>query len=1139
MGDSMSWSAERPGSTGGHRRRRPHLALTLGATLVLVASVLAATTAAPAGGQTPGDEAGFSERGGVTVSGRVQGNKSPSSSLAESDPALLARRDAAAVPVVIKLDYDAVATYSGTLPGLAATSPAATGRALTGASAAETEYQGYIADQEAAVVAALQAQVPGAQVGRRLRTVYGGVAAVIPANAAKTVAAIPGVVAVQADELQQPLTDSSPDFVNAPPVYDELGTTAEAGAGVIYANLDTGIWPEHPSFADLGNLKPPGGPARECDFGDNPLTPANDPFVCNNKLIGGAAFLDSYLANPNNPPEKFTTARDSNGHGTHTASTTAGNIVEDVPVFGVDRGPIHGLAPGAHLMHYKVCGFEGCQPSDSAAAVGQAILDGVDVINFSISGGNNPFTDPVELAFLDAYAAGVFVSTSAGNEGPGAGTANHLSPWVTATAASTQTREFATQLNLTAANGDTFTADGASITAGAGPLPVVLAQNVPGYTGGAGCATRPTSPTVFDGLIVACQRGGEARQWKGFVVAQGGGEGMVLYNPSLADIETDSHWVPTVHLPDGTDFLAFMTSHTGVTGSFAPGDERDGQGDVMAAFSSRGPAGLFLKPDVTAPGVQILAGASPDPDPPSSVEGGNPPGQLYQAIAGTSMSSPHVAGAAVLLRAAHPDWSPGDIKSALMTTALTDVVKEDLVTPADPFDFGAGRIDIGAASAAPLTFSETPENFFALGNDPVNAVHLNIPSINAPVMPGRLVTTRVATNVTDERQRFSVSADAPRGSTITVTPRNLNLRPGQSATLTIIVESDAPIGSQQFGSIELDAAGAGGSMHLPVAFVHTQGSVTLTQACDPATIRQREVSTCTVEAANTSFDDQVVDVDTFTSRRLDIASVRGADLLGPRQVGLRDVTLEGASPGVPAVAPGPSPAGYLPLDQFPGTLAAPIGDEEIIDVNVPAFDFNGQSWTTIGVDSNGYVVAGETSSEDNECCTLPDGPDPARPNNMMAPLWSDLDGTEAQGILVNVLTDTATDNSWIVVEYRVNVFGTNNLQVFQVWIGLNSDPNPGQDISYAYDPTRLPTDPGLDFLVGAENVLGQGDMEAVLPTGDLRVTSSDAVPGDTVSYELDVTSNRVGGHVVTSEMTASRSPGTVVVDTPVTVVRRP
>jgi hypothetical protein len=590
-----------------------------------------------------------------------------------------------------------------------------------------------------------------------------------------------------------------------------------------------------------------------------------------------------------------------------------------------------------------------------------------------------------------------------------------------------------------------------------------------------------------------------------------------------------------VHLADGTDFVAFIGSHTGVTGSFPAGSPRDGQGDVMAAFSSRGPAGLFVKPDVTAPGVQILAGASPTPDAPTPVEGGNPPGEFFQAIAGTSMSSPHVAGAAVLLRAAHPTWTPGEVKSALMTTAITDVLKEDLVTDADPFDMGSGRIDIGSASEAGITFTDTPERFFALGNDPVNAVHLNIPSVNAPVMPGRVVTTRVATNTSDVRQRYTVRADAPTGSTITVTPRNLNLAPDRSATLTIIIESDAPIGAQQFGTIELDAQ-RGPTLHLPVAFVHTQGQVTLTQACDPATIHQREVSTCAVEAANNSFDDQVVDLDTFASKQLNITSVQGANLVNQRQARLHDVTLQGASPGVPSVDPGASPAGFLPLSLF-GVAPIPIGDEEIIDFNSPPFDFNGQTWTSFGVDSNGYVIAGETIDEDNECCNLPDGPDPARPNNMMAPFWTDLDGTGAPGIRLTVLTDGQDD--WIVIEYQVRDFGTTIPAVFQLWIGVNNDANPAQDITYAYDPARLPNNAGMDFLVGAENLVGDGDMVAVLPTQDLRVTSSDPVEGDTVSYSVGVTSNRIGGHEVTSEMNASRVPGTTIVRSPVVVVRRP
>ncbi len=204
----------------------------------------------------------------------------------------------------------------------------------------------------------------------------------------------------------------------------------------------------------------------------------------------------------------------------------------------------------------------------------------------------------------------------------------------------------------------------------------------------------PAAPGPFTGKIVACERGVVARVEKGFNVLQGGAAGMVLYNPALADVETDNHWLPTVHLADGTDLVAFLNANPGATASFTGGVATDGQGDVMAAFSSRGPGGLFIKPDVTAPGVQILAGHTPVPE--SVLEG--PPGEFFQAIAGTSMSSPHNAGAAILMMASHPDWTPGQVKSALMTTATEDVVKEDLVTPADPLDFGSGRIVIDAAA---------------------------------------------------------------------------------------------------------------------------------------------------------------------------------------------------------------------------------------------------------------------------------------------------------------------------------------------------------------------------------------------------------------------------------------------------------
>jgi len=1087
--------------------------------LLLSAAFLSVTTTSDAAASDPSS---FSATQ-LTPDSRVDGYKSMSSGVAKSTPGLLRRTDAAMVRVMIKLDYDSLASYRGGVGHLRATSPSVTGHKLDLKSSAARAYTSYLANQERAFASALKKVAPSAEIGSSFRIVYGGLAARVPASSVKDIVKISGVVAVQADRMAHPLTDASATFLNAGPVYSTLGGKSTAGAGLIYGNLDTGVWPEHPSFADQGNLAAPPGPARVCNFGDNPLTPANDPFVCNDKLIGGRPFLNTYLSDPDRAAaEPFHTARDSNGHGTHTSSTSAGNVLASAPVLGVDRGPIAGMAPGAWVMEYKVCGLDGCFSSDSAAAVGQAIVDGVNAINFSISGGTDPMTDPVELAFLDAYAAGVFVSASAGNSGPTAGTVNHLSPWLTTVAASTQTREFATTLNLTADNAETFSVDGASITAGVGPLPVVLASAAP-YSN-ANCAA-PAAAGSFAGKIVACQRGGGiGRAQKGFNVLQGGAAGMVLYNPTLADIETDNHFLPTVHLANGTNFLAFMNSHTGVTGQFAAGEKRSGQGDVMAAFSSRGPAGNFIKPDVTAPGVQILAGHTPVPD---EVAGG-PAGQYFQAIAGTSMSSPHVAGAALLVKAVHPSWTPGQIKSALMTTALTDVLKEDLATPADPFDLGAGRIDIGKSSLAPLTFDESAANYAASTGDALNAIHLNVPSIDAPVLPGRIVTTRTARNVTGARATFDVSTKVPAGSSIQVSPSHFTLSAGASQVLTVTITTSAPIGAQQFGEIRIKRANSAQKAHLPVAWIHTQGTVALTQSCAASQLQVGAETTCTATATNNSFDDATVDLDTFSSSNLSIVGASGANVVDSHHASLQDVVLAGASAGVPSVDDGEL-FGYIPLDAF-GVTPISIGDEQIINFNVPGYLYNGVTYDRIGVDSNGYVIAGGGTAEDNNCCNLPSGASPAPPNNMLAPFWTDLDGTGAPGIYASTLTDGV--NTWLVVEYRVNVFGTNSLRTFQTWIGLDGT----QDITYAYAAAQA--DPGQPFLMGAENENGEGDMTATLPATDQRVTSTDPTPGASASYVVTIRGTAKGTGTVTTEMGASSVPGTTIETSSIEVIKR-
>ena len=1054
----------------------------------------------------------------------VTADKASTSRLAQTDKSLLGRRDSTRVPVVIKLDYDSVATYTGDIRGLSATSPSVTGKALRGASN-ETKYETYIAGRERTFASSLSRAVPTAKVGRSLRTVYGGVAAVLPANTIAALLRIPGVVAVQKDELRQPLTDSSTKFIGADSLNKSLGGAANAGKGVIFGSLDSGVWPEHPSFADNGNLGAPPAKAdatpRTCNFGDNPLTPAADVFVCNNKLIGGQPFIDTY--NSVVSGEVYaTSARDSDGHGTHTASTSAGDVVSSAKVFGVERGPIRGVAPGAWVSVYKVCGAEGCFSSDSAAAVQQAILDGVNVINFSISGGSNPFTDPVELAFLDAYAAGVFVAASAGNSGPGAGTTDHVSPWVTTVAASTQTREFSSTLTLKS-GADSLVLNGASIMGGvAAQTPVVIAADAP-YNDK--FCLNTAAPGTYAGKIVVCERGGGGlgRVSKGFNVASGDAVGMILYNPTLADTETDNHWLPAVHLADGTALLAWLGTHTGVTAAFTAGVKANGQGDVMAAFSSRGPGGFGIKPDITAPGVQILAGHTPTPD---NITVG-PAGQYYQAIAGTSMSSPHIAGSAILEKALHPTWTPGQIKSALMTTARQQVVKEDGVTPADPFDDGSGRVDLTKSGNPGLTFDETADNMALLGGDKVHAIDLNLPSIDAPIMPGSVTTVRTAKNVTDRSQTYEVSTKAPAQSSITVSPRRFTVRPGQSVDLTITITSTAPTG-QYFGEVRLSPdRDSLPRLHLPVAFVPQQADVNLTSSCSPTSIARNATSDCTVTATNNSPVDAVVSMATTVNNKLKVAGVTGATQTGSRSVQKSLTTLGGSHPGVPSVADGSSPFGFNALSDF-SVVADPIGDEAIANYDVPDFTYNGRTFNQIGVDSNGYLVAGGGTSSDNECCTI-NLPAASAPNNILAPFWTDMDGTGTPGISVGVLGDGV--NNWVVVEWDVNIWGTSDRQHMQTWIGIDGP----QDITYTYG--VQPSDPAQPYAIGAENSEGAGQAFSGFPTGDLAVTSTAPTAGGSASYVVRVRGDEKGSGLVTSTMTSPSFSGTTIVKSNVTVTR--
>jgi hypothetical protein len=1062
----------------------------------------------------------------LPVRSTVRGFKAASSLRFHTDPALLRLTKPSPVGVVVKLDYDPIASYDGTLPGLPATSPSVTGRSLPHSSAAVAAYQRYVAGVESGVLARLRRAVPSARLLYRYQFAYGGVGLTLPGNRIPDLARIDDVVAVQPSTVEHPLTEVTPFFLHAADLWPSLGGAKRAANKVIVGVIDTGIWPEHPSFEDLGLPAPPGTYA--CQFGDGTDPSLGPPFACTGKLIGASAFTQEYLGFIKplsgeycNATTRVCSARDADGHGTHTSSTAAGDANRPASIFGISRGQVSGMAPGARLIMYRVCLAQGCFTDDLVAAVNQAIADGVDVINYSISGGFS-YEDPVESSFLDAYAAGISVEAAAGNTGPAAGTANHVGPWTDTVAAATSPRMFTSTLHLASSDGATLDVQGASLTAGAAGAPVVLAQQVPGNADA--LCRKPLLPGSANGDIVLCERGINARVEKGYNVLQGGAAGFVLYNPVEEDVETDNHWLPAVHLDvtEGENVRRFLSHHGGVTGSFPAGEAAPQQPDVLAAFSSRGPAGDFIKPDIVAPGIEVLAGDAPNH---VDVVGG-PPGELFQAIAGTSMASPHAAGIAALLKASHPRWTPGQIKSALMTSAVTDVVTEDHATPATPFDGGSGRIRADLADNPTLTFDASASAYAALIGDPARRIDLNLPSIDASHMPGLITTTRVGRNVSGTPQTFHVVTTEPPGSSITVTPSDFTVAAGARQTLSITIDAGGLPNGQYFGSIELDDDDpAATDVHMPVAFDRAPGAVSLANSCDSTSIAVGISTACraTVTApAGVTTTYKLAVQPNATAAQLALSSVSPPGQQKRNGFEAQDTLSPSTSPVIERIDPGgPS---FLDLGALGIHPLSGVGDETITNVGTPQYLFGGQPYTAIGLVSDGYAVIGGGGSPD--VSYRPQTfPDPAQPNNVIAPLWTDLNpGAGGKVYTANVSQAGAT---WIVLEWSgVPIYQTQELQTFEIWIEAGAT----EDVGFVYGPVTG-TGASTGLTVGAENSDGTSGINVtVLPaTGNAdTVVASGPRPGESETITYVLTGARAGSYDVVASMKSPLVPGTTV-----------
>ncbi|MDQ5840718.1 MAG: S8 family peptidase, partial [Chloroflexota bacterium] len=590
---------------------------------------------------------------------------------------------------VVQLKAQPVAAYDGHLRGYVSTKPAR-GKKVDAGSVKAKRYAGYLKSKGSAV----RAKHGDPAALHSYSVTFPGFSANLTANQAFAMTSDPDVVAVTKDKMFQvdATTRRTTDFLGLEKkngIWDKLGGTKRngAGSGVIIGVVDSGIWPESKSFASLkGPTTIPdwkGG----CVAGEDNSFPTN---LCNDKLIGAQYFVDGF-GRANVSKKDFLSPRDGSGHGSHTASTAAGDFgPRAVMPGGTDLGVVSGVAPAARVATYKVCweGVKegGCTGADLTAAIDRAVADGVDVINYSIGGATEAtYFDPTEMAFMNAAQAGVFVAASAGNSGPGTSTLDHPSPWLTTVAASTYSIN-----ESTVVFGNGLRRVGVSTTAG---LPVSpLVDSVVVKKAGAVdkdaslCFTGSLDPVKVKGKVVLCDRGVNPRIDKSLEVQTAGGLGMVLLNPSQQGGNGDFHFVPTIHL-EFVDKASYDAIHTfartaGATAEILAGVNTGSTTQVpeVASFSSRGPSkratGDVLKPDISAPGVDVLAAVAPASN----------HTRTYDFMSGTSMAAPHIAGIAALIKEQHPSWSPMAIKSALMTTA------RDVKHESSPFNQGAGQV---------------------------------------------------------------------------------------------------------------------------------------------------------------------------------------------------------------------------------------------------------------------------------------------------------------------------------------------------------------------------------------------------------------------------------------------------------------
>ncbi|XP_058772823.1 subtilisin-like protease SBT5.4 [Vicia villosa] len=644
-----------------------------------------------------------------------------------------------------------------------------------------------------------------------------GFAAILDEKEAFDIAEHPNVVSVLLNRRRKLHTTHSWEFMsmehNGVAPTGSILRKARYGEDTIIGNLDSGVWPEDPSFGDDGIGPIPSRWKGTCQ-GDN----LSIGFHCNRKLIGAMYFNKGFLADagPNAKYNKtlMNTVRDYHGHGSHTLSIAGGNFVSGANVFGFGNGTAKGGSPKARVAAYKVCWPQtighACYDADIVAAFDMAINDGVDVLSISI-GNKDPqqyFKDGLSIAAFHAVKKGITVVCSGGNSGPNPGSVTNIAPWILTVAASTLDREFYNSVSLL--DGQSFKGGSFSSTLPETKFyPLISAADAKldqaSVENASICSNGTIDPKKVRGKILVCVGGIFAGIEESLVALQAGAVGMILCNDEFggSDIANDDvHFLPTSQITyeDGISVFSYLNSTNNPQGYIHPPITKLNKqpAPTMADFSSRGPNRItpeILKPDITAPGVDIIAAYSQgiSPTPRLAFDKRRVP---FITKSGTSMSCPHVAGIAGLLKTLHPDWSPSAIKSAIMTTARTRdntarPIHDHINAKATPFSYGSGHIRPNRAMDPGLVYdlstndylnflcylgyNQTLINKFSDTHyrcEDINIMDFNLPTITIPKLNGSVTLSRKVKNV-GPAGTYTAKARATAGVSISVNPKKL------------------------------------------------------------------------------------------------------------------------------------------------------------------------------------------------------------------------------------------------------------------------------------------------------------------------------------------------------------------------------